>query len=150
MDAIPPEALLDSVPPPIRALAGDLRLVVHGAVPEAIERVRPGWRLIGYDVPNGRRTSYFAFVAPEPGHVHLGFEYGWLMDDSDGLLLGRNVTKRVRWLTFRSGDRVDDRILAPLVVQAAQIALGSREERFLRAMEHDGRGDARVGAVRDG
>ena len=36
------------------------------AKPEGIERVRTGWRLIGYDLPVGRRTRYFAWVAPEP------------------------------------------------------------------------------------
>ena len=77
--------------------------MVREAVPEAIERVRTGWRLIGYDIPVGRRTRYFAFVAPEPGHAHLGFEYGAWMTDPDGLLLGAHLElKKVRFVTYRA------------------------------------------------
>ena len=63
-EPIPPDLFLSGYSPEIRDLADRLRSVVHEAVPEAIERVRTGWRLIGYDVPAGRRTRYFAFVAP--------------------------------------------------------------------------------------
>jgi len=73
-EPIPPELFLEAYPPEIRVIAERLRDVVRQAVPEAVERVRTGWRLIGYDVPVGRRTRYFAFVAPEPEHVHLGFD----------------------------------------------------------------------------
>ena len=71
-DVFPPEAFLSAYPDEIRALAETLRGVVRRATPDAIERVRSGWRLIGYDLPVGRRTVYFAWVAPEPLHVHLG------------------------------------------------------------------------------
>ena len=63
-DAIPPDAFLSAYPDEIRALAEKLRAVVRRAAPDAIERVRFGWRLIGYDLPVGRRTVYFAWVAP--------------------------------------------------------------------------------------
>ena len=78
-DALPPEAFLAGYPDGIRAAAETLRAIVRRAVPEAIESVRGGWRLIGYEVPVGRRTRYFAYVAPEPIHVHLGFDTarGW-------------------------------------------------------------------------
>lgn len=93
-EPIPPDAFLSGYSPSIRDVAERLRDVVCEAVPEAIERVRVGWRLIGYDVPVGRRTRYFAFVAPEPEHVHLGFEYGIWMDDPDGLLRGAHLDLR--------------------------------------------------------
>ena len=73
MDPIPPDALLADYPADIRAGAETLRAVVRRAVPDAIERVRGGWRLIGYEVPIGRRSRYFAYIAPEPIHLHLGF-----------------------------------------------------------------------------
>jgi hypothetical protein len=140
MDAIPPEALLETVPEPMREIAERLRAVVRRAVPQAIEAVRPGWRLIGYDVPSGRRTAYFAYVAPEPGHVHLGFEHGVSMDDPGGILLGRGVTRRVRWLTFRPGDRLEPAVLDALVREAARVALLTRSERFARLVDREARG----------
>lgn len=95
MDALPPELFLEGYSPGIRRAAERLRAVVRRAVLEAIEWVRPGWRLIGYDVPVGRRSKYFAFVVPEVEHVHLGFEYGIWMSDPDRLR-GRDVVSSTR------------------------------------------------------
>ena len=94
MDPIPPDAFLEAYPRGIHEAANELRAVVRRAVPDAIERVRPGWRLIGYDVPVGRRTRYFAYVAPEPLHVHLGFEFGIAMADPDRMLEGAHLRLR--------------------------------------------------------
>jgi hypothetical protein len=135
-DAVPPEALLAGYPEPMRAIADRLRALVRAAVPDAIERVRPGWRLVGYDVPVGRRSAYFCFVAPEPEHVHLGFEHGTLLEDPDGVLLGERITRKVRWLTFREGDRIDPGIVERLVCEAARVASLPRAERALLALEH--------------
>ena len=94
MDPIPPEALLDHYPGPMRDLGERLRGIVRDTFPDVLERVRPGWHLIGYDLPIGRRSVYFAYVAPEYEHVHLGFEHGWAMRDPDGLLQGRGSPSR--------------------------------------------------------
>jgi hypothetical protein len=137
---MPPEALLATYPPPMRAIAERLRAVVRRAVPDAVERVRPGWRLIGYDVPSGpRRLSYFCYVAPEVEHVHLGFEYGVFMSDPERLLLGEGVTRKVRWLTFRSGDPIEERRLIELVREGARLALATPAERFSVALDRDER-----------
>jgi hypothetical protein len=112
-----------------------LRGVVRRAVPEAIERVRPGWRLIGYDVPvTPRRTAYFAMIWAEPVHVHLGFEQGVLMDDPRGLLEGRGITKQARWVTMTPGSILPEPRLAELLREAARVAAMSRGERVARAM----------------
>ncbi|HEY6058359.1 MAG TPA: DUF1801 domain-containing protein [Candidatus Limnocylindrales bacterium] len=132
---ISPEAFLASYPDPMRAIAETLRAIVRRAVPSAIEGVRPGWRLIGYDAPVDRRTRYFAYVAPELEHVHLGFEHGIAMDDPDGVLLGS--TRRVRWLTFRPGDILDEASLAVLLHEAVRVAAMSRAERLWRALDRD-------------
>jgi hypothetical protein len=142
MDAIPPEALLADYPPAHREIADALRALVRRAVPDAIERVRPGWGLIGYDVPVGRRTRYFAFVWPEPEHVHLGFEHGVLMADPHRLLHGAGVTKKVRWLTFTRLDEIPAEAVE-LVREAARLAAMSREERLLLRMDRE------AGAVPD-
>jgi hypothetical protein len=122
-EAIPPELFLAGYSADIRAIAERLRTVVQEAVPEVIERVRTGWRLIGYDVPVGRRTRYFAFVAPEPGHVHLGFEYGIWMADPDGLLLGAHLDlKKVRYVTCEPGDPIPTDALVRYTREAAELA----------------------------
>ena len=122
--AIPPDLFLSAYSPEIREVGERLRRIVHEAVPEAIERVRTGWRLIGYDVPAGRRTRYFAFVAPEPEHVHLGFEYGIWMADPDGLLLGAHLDlKKVRFLTYQPGDSIPTAALVRYTREAAELAV---------------------------
>lgn len=135
MEPIPPEALLEDFPPPMQAIAHRLRALVTAAIPDAIERVRPGWRLIGYDLPIGRRSVYFAYVAPEVEHVHLGFEHGWAMRDPDGLLLGEGITKQVRWLTFRAGDPIPGDRCRDLILEGARVAAMTRGERMLRSMD---------------
>lgn len=122
MDAFPPEALLEDYPPSMAALAEGLRRVVRDAVPDAIERVRPGWRLIGYDVPVGRRTAYFAWIMPERVHVHLGFPRGVLLEDPAGALEGRGITKAARWFTLTVPADLDDPALAALARAAADLA----------------------------
>jgi hypothetical protein len=122
-EQIPPELFLADYSPEIRDLAERLRAVVREAVPDAIERVRTGWRLIGYDIPVGRRTRYFAFVAPEPEHVHLGFEYGIWMTDPDGILLGAHLDlRKVRFVTYLPGDVIPADVLLRYTHEAADLA----------------------------
>jgi hypothetical protein len=138
MESLPPELFLESYPPAIREAAERLRAVVRRAVPDVVERVRPGWRLIGYDIPVGRRFRYFAWVAPEPIHVHLGFEVGTLMDDPDGILQGAHLKlKKVRYVTFRPGERIPEARLVALTKQAARIAGMSRQERLSMVLDRD-------------
>ncbi len=129
IESIPPEALLADFPPPHQATAQRLREVVTDAVPEAIERVRPGWRLIGYDLPVRGRGAFFAWIWPEPEHVHLGFPRGVDMDDPDGVLRGGGVTKLARWLTYAPGDEVDEALATRLVQEAAGVAVVPRSSR---------------------
>jgi len=137
-DAIPPDAFLSAYPDEIRALAETLRACVRRAAPDAIERVRSGWRLIGYDLPVGRRTVYFAWVAPEPIHVHLGWQHGIFMADPDRMLEGAHLRlKKVRFVTFRPGDTVPEAALVELTREAARLAAMSREERLALTLDRD-------------
>jgi hypothetical protein len=120
-ESLPVEAFLDGYPEPLRMLAERLRSIVLDAVPDVTERVRVGWRLIGYDLPVGRRKVYFAWVFPEAEHVHLGFVNGMLIDDGSGLLTGAGITKQARWLTFTAGDSIDVEVATELV-HAAEAA----------------------------
>jgi hypothetical protein len=135
MEQIPPEALLDTYPPLMQDTAAALRRIVREAVPDAIERVRVGWHLLGYDLPLRRYGVYFAYVAPEPSHVHLGFEWGVYMNDPRALLQGAGVTKQVRWLTFTAPDEIDPEPTIALVREGARVAALTRGERLAIALE---------------
>lgn len=140
MDNPPVEAFLDSFPEPIRRGAGALRAIVRRVAPDAEERVRGGWGMIGYNVPAGRRSPYIGGVFPQHEHVHLLFEHGVLMADPLGILEGAGTTKRVRWLTFRGPDEIAGREdeLARYVEEAIRVATLSRGERELLALSRDG------------
>lgn len=138
METIPPEALLADYPEPMRRLADELRSIVREELPDAVERVRIGWRLVAYDLPVAkRRTVFCCYVAPEPKHVHIGFQYGVFMRDDEGVLEGAGVTKQVRWLTFRAGDAIDATQVAALVREGARVARLTRGERLISVLERD-------------
>jgi hypothetical protein len=137
VDDVPVEALLEGYAPPLASIAERLRRVVLEVYPDAIERVRAGWNLIGYDipVPGRRKPAYFAWIWLEPVHVHLGFQWGALMDDPESRMAGRGVTKRVRWLTFVPGDPIRRRDLEKLIREAARVAVFTKGERLARAID---------------
>lgn len=138
MEPIQPELFLEGYPPGIRRAADRLRAVVGRAVPDAVERVRPGWRLIGYEVPVGRRSRYFAYVAPEMEHVHLEFEYGMWMADPDNLLQGAHLNlRKVRFVTYEPGDAIPDSALVDYTRDAARLATMSPAERLARELDRE-------------
>ena len=119
---MPVEVFLDGFSPAHRAIANELRSIVKRAVPDATERVRVGWRLIGFDLPVGRRSAFFAWVFPELEHVHLGFPAGVLIDDPNRVMSGAGITKRARWLTYATGDSIDEALATRLVLAAEAVA----------------------------
>lgn len=130
------DEFLHEYAPPIAATAQRLRQLVGRAAPDAVEKLRPGWRLIGYDLPNGRRLTYFAWIWPQPehNHVHVGWQTGTLMRDPDHRLEGANLKlKKVRYLTFTPGEKVDAKLVVDFTREAARIATMSRGERELIA-----------------
>ena len=138
MESNPPEVFLAPYPDPIREAAERLRGIVLRTVPDAIEAVRPGWHLIGYSVPIGKRTAYFGFVAPEPIHVHLGFEHGVFMADPERMLEGAHLRlRKVRFLTFEPGDAIPEAALVELTLEAARLAAMSREERLALTLDRE-------------
>ena len=137
-DSLPPEAFLAEYPDGIRDAAETLRAIVRAAVPDAIEGVRGGWRLIGYEVPVGRRSRYFAYIAPEPIHLHLGFEYGAWMADPDRLLEGAHLKlRKVRFLTFQPGQPIPEAACFALLEESVRVATMSRDERLALSLDRE-------------
>jgi hypothetical protein len=138
MDEMTPGAFLALYPDGIREAADGLRAIVKRAVPDVVERVRPGWRLIGFEVPVGRRSRYFAYVAPEEAHVHLGFEYGAWMADPERLLEGAHLKlRKVRYVTFKPGKPIPEPALVELTREAARVATMSTTERMSLLLDRD-------------
>jgi hypothetical protein len=115
-----PEAFLAAYPPQVQAIATRLRQLITTTVPEVDEAVYVGWQLIGYRVRDGKKSHYFAFVAPLVDQVRLGFEEGVLLSDPDQILRGNG--RQVRYVPMFDADAIDEALLAPLIAEAAMLA----------------------------
>jgi hypothetical protein len=120
-----PEQFLASFPPEVQALAERLRALVRQAVPDSVEAVYPGWKLIGYRRPVQGGSVYFGYVAPQIDRAMLGFEYGVLLEDRHGLLEGSG--SQVRYVSARLPGDLRMRALLRLIRQAAEVAALPRE-----------------------
>lgn len=94
--------------------------MVKKAVPDHIERVYPGWKLIGYRAMKGRESRYFCFIAPSEDKVVLGFEYGRMLSDPDKILEGTG--SQVRQVVVRKRADIRKSEFVPLILEAAMIA----------------------------
>lgn len=125
-DAAPtPEEFLAGFSPTVQELASQLRQLVKQTIPNVIEAVYPGWRLIGYREVDGRRSRYFCYIAPLADRVQLGFEYGVHLSDPAGLLEGRG--SQVRYVAVRSADDIRPAEIAALIGEAALVAATARQ-----------------------
>lgn len=85
MASAPTDDILIFHSPPIRELAEQLRAVILSTVPDARQKVYPGWRAIGYTHPS---AGYFCAIFPHDAIVRLALEWGVLLPDPSGLLTG--------------------------------------------------------------
>ncbi len=122
-------------PPEIRAAAGELRALIKTAVPGVIEALYPGWQLIGYRVPHGARSRYFCYIAPYNDHLRLGFEWGILMADEQGLLEGDG--SQVRQVTIGAAGEIQPELLTTAVREAAAVALLDKAAKEALALQRE-------------
>jgi hypothetical protein len=97
-----------------RFLAEAARKRILSVVPDATERVRPGWKLIGYNAP-----AYFVYIAPQVDHLRIGFEWGILLSAPRGLLEGSG--SQVRHVSIHAAKELRNPALADLLRAAAAL-----------------------------
>jgi hypothetical protein len=107
----------------IAAYACDL---VRSTFPAAKEKVYTGWKLIGYRLPDGKKSRYFCCIVPQKkeNDVLLGFEYGIAMQDPQNLLEGKGT--QVRFVRMQQRNQYPDADLIWLIEEAAKVALDLR------------------------
>lgn len=94
-------------------LAGLLVDLVRKTVPSAEERIHHGAPWFRVD------GTWLGYVAVHARHVNLGFRYGALLDDPDGLLEGTG--KQMRHVKVSDPDDVPVDALAGLIERAAKL-----------------------------
>lgn len=122
-ESLTPEHILTGHSPEVRELCEALRSLVRVEVPDAIEVAYPSWHGIGYHHP---RCGYFCAIFPMNDYVKLGFEFGVLLPDPDGLLTGDG--KQVRYAIIRQ--QADIRVEA--IRKLIQAALSLPPERAVK------------------
>jgi hypothetical protein len=90
-----------------------VRARVLALVPEAKEKLRAGWGVLGFDAP-----KYFAFLGVYQDRVRLGFQRGPWLSDPNGLLEGEG--SYVRWILFSSPRDVYREGVSELIRQAVE------------------------------
>ena len=81
------DTFLKGYPPPVREIAVKTREVILSVMPDATEKVYPGWKVIQYGA-GADMKSVFAAISPQRERVNLGLANGVDLDDPDGLLEG--------------------------------------------------------------
>lgn len=108
-----PESLFYGFPHPVPDVCWQLRDLVMEVAPDAVEKVRPGWKRLELEL-----TQVFCAVAPQRDHARLQFERGSELQDPNGLLQG---TGHMRWLSYSTMEEIDDEAVRSFV--AAAVAL---------------------------
>ena len=119
-ESLPPEHILTGHTPEVRELCEALRRLLKDEVPEAIEVAYPSWHGIGYHHP---QCGYFCAIFPMQEYVKLGFEFGVLLPDTEGILTGDG--KQVRYVIIQQ----QEDIRAKEIRQLIQAALSLPPER---------------------
>jgi len=91
------EDILDDHTPEVVDLTRQLRALIRSVMPDATERVYPGWHGIGFHHPT---AGYVCALFPGVDHVRVGFEHGHLLPDPAGAF--DSGGKQVRYVTVKN------------------------------------------------
>ncbi len=100
-----------------------LRALVVSLHKDACEIVWPKHRIASYGVGPKKMSEHYAYIGVQKSHVNLGFYYGAILPDADGLLEGTG--KKLRHLKIRSLDFAESQAVRALL----NAAIAERRER---------------------
>jgi hypothetical protein len=95
--------------------------VLLDAIPQLVERARPGWHSINYRDPD---AGFVCALFPTADRVQLVFERGAQLPDAEGLLTGSG--KQVRMLAFQTLDDVDTDVVTMFLDLAVEVGAARR------------------------
>jgi hypothetical protein len=111
------EKLLEPFADKVRELSLELRRTIKHLLPQAGEKVQPGWRKISYRCEAGKQ---FCAIGPHMNYVNLYFYEGAELEDPDGLLEGGS--REMRHVRLQSAADVESKALISLIKAAARHA----------------------------
>ena len=120
-NSVSPETFFSRFPSGVARTAEELRGLIRESIPGVVERVYTGWKLVGYRVPDGKKSWYCCYLYPREDSVELGFEHGTLLSDPSRVLGGDGA--QVRKIVFRAASPLDTKVIRQLLREAALITL---------------------------
>ena len=108
----------------MRPICLRLRALVVSLHKDACEIVWPKHRIASYGIGPKKMTEHYAYIGVQKSHINLGFYYGAILPDPDGLLEGRG--KKLRHLKIRSLDLAQ----SPAVRALLTAAIAERRKRL--------------------
>jgi len=111
------DTFLKGYPPPVREIAVKAREVILSVMPNATEKVYPGWKVIQYGTAADMK-SVFAAISPQRERVNLGLANGVDLPDPDGLLEGEG--KAIRHVKLTSPEAAGAPAVRELIRGALQ------------------------------
>lgn len=115
-ESLTPEHILTGHTPEVRELCERLRSLIRATAPEASEKAYPIWHGIGYSHP---QSGYFCAIFPQQDYVKLGFEFGVLLPDPEGLLQGDG--KQVRYIYVRQPEDISAEAIQEFIYAALNL-----------------------------
>lgn len=109
----PFEQAIASFSEPIKALARQVRALIHNILPEVVEVVWVLQKNTGFGTGPKKNTEHFCWLMPAKNHVTLGFNYGAELPDPAKLLEGTG--KLFRHVKIRSAEQLKDPALIELM-----------------------------------
>jgi hypothetical protein len=78
----------------VEEMARQLRKLIIEIYPDVVEVPWPTQKIIGYGVGPKKMSEHFCYIAAQSKYVNLGFYYGAVLPDPEGLLEGTGKNLR--------------------------------------------------------
>jgi len=119
------EEVIDDSNPEVRAIARSLRQLIIEIYPEVIEVPWPKQGIAGYGVGPKKMSEHFCYIGTQSNRVNLGFFYGAVLTDQEGLLEGTGKNLRhVKVKSLEQAEQASVRELIKLSIQERVSVLG--------------------------
>jgi hypothetical protein len=106
----------------VEAIARQLRASIIEIYPDVVEVPWPNQKIIGYGVGPKKMSEHFCYIAAQREYVNLGFYYGAVLPDPEGLLEGTG--KNLRHIKVREVVEVAQ----PAIRKMIEVSLDERQQ----------------------
>ena len=106
----------------VRETAERLRALIVEVYPDVVEVPWPKQKIVGYGVGPKKMSEHFCYIGAFKAHVNLGFYYGAVLPDPEGLMEGTGIN--LRHIKVKNSEEVDQ----PALRDILQASFDERKE----------------------